>query len=137
MEDPTSVESTYIKVENTLPHTAIDTFKLIKVPWNAHSNRRLHSDLATSEYVARCPWSGMPDFAQLAIRYQPQDHLLEMKSLKMYITSFMDVGITMEEACQRICDDISAVIKPHWLEVQMSFSARGGYTNTVTMRYYA
>ena len=36
----------------------------------------------TDEFTAVCPWTGLPDFARLVIRYFPDRSLVELKSLK-------------------------------------------------------
>jgi len=44
------------------------------------------------------PFSGLPDFGTLTVRYVPSDVCLELKSLKYYLTSFRTVGIYQEHA---------------------------------------
>ena len=41
----------------------------------------------TDEFSAVCPYSGLPDFAKLVIRYVPGGTCIELKSLKYYVTS--------------------------------------------------
>ncbi|MDZ4247517.1 MAG: NADPH-dependent 7-cyano-7-deazaguanine reductase QueF, partial [Dehalococcoidia bacterium] len=52
----------------------------------------------TEEFTAVCPWTGLPDFAHLKITYYPDSLLVELKSLKYYLTSFRNVGILQEHA---------------------------------------
>ena len=52
----------------------------------------------TREFSAVCPYSGLPDFATLTIRYTPSDRCVELKSLKYYVTSYRNVGIFQEHA---------------------------------------
>ena len=58
------------------------------------------------EYNAICPKTGLPDFGHLTIRYVPDALCLELKSLKLYIVAFRNVGIFYENAVNRILDDV-------------------------------
>ena len=87
--------------------------------------------LGTDEFTILCPFSGLPDFAKLAIRYKPNGKVVEHKSLKLYLTSFRDVGILQEEAVEQIYRDLFNLLKPSALSVRAEFKARGGITNVV------
>jgi 7-cyano-7-deazaguanine reductase len=87
--------------------------------------------LETDEFTILCPFSGLPDFAKLAIRYKPKGKVVEHKSLKLYLTSFRDVGILQEEAVEQIYRDLFNLLKPSALSVRAEFKARGGITNVV------
>ena len=87
--------------------------------------------LETDEFTILCPFSGLPDFAKLAIRYKPKGKVVEHKSLKLYLTSFRDVGILQEEAVEQIYRDLFNLLKPSALSVRAKFKARGGITNVV------
>jgi 7-cyano-7-deazaguanine reductase len=62
--------------------------------------------IPTSEFTSVCPWSGLPDFAELTITFIPDRLLVEMKSLKYYLTSYRNVGIYQEHATNRILEDL-------------------------------
>ena len=49
----------------------------------------------TTEFTSVCPFSGLPDFAEVAIAYTPSRHCIELRSLKYYLMSYRDVGICM------------------------------------------
>ena len=87
--------------------------------------------LETDEFTILCPFSGLPDFAKLAIRYKPNGRVVEHKSLKLYLISFRDVGILQEEAVEQIYRDLFNLLKPSALSVRAEFKARGGITNVV------
>ena len=85
----------------------------------------------TREFVAVCPFSGLPDFAHLIIEYYPEGGLcIELKSLKYYITSFKDVGIYQEEATRRMHQDLGRVLNTKRLRVSTVYNVRGGFTTT-------
>ncbi|MFP4049934.1 MAG: preQ(1) synthase [Desulfovermiculus sp.] len=85
----------------------------------------------TREFVAVCPFSGLPDFALLTIEYYPEGGVcIELKSLKYYITSYKQVGIYQEKATQRIYQDLARVLNTKRLRVSTVYNVRGGFTTT-------
>ncbi|MDN5277041.1 MAG: 7-cyano-7-deazaguanine reductase [Clostridiales bacterium] len=89
----------------------------------------------TEEFSSVCPWTGLPDNAKLTIKYIPSNKLVELKSLKYYLTSYRNVGILQEHAVNRILDDLVNLIKPRYMEVIGEFVARGGISTRVTAKY--
>jgi len=92
-------------------------------------------EIPTSEFTSVCPWSGLPDFAEITIRYIPNEKLVEMKSLKFYLTSFRNVGIYQEHATQRILHDLVALLDPLWMEVEAVWNPRGGLSTRCLVRH--
>lgn len=87
----------------------------------------------TREFSAVCPYSGLPDFATLTIRYVPSDCCVELKSLKYYVVSFRNVGIFQEHATARIADDLFRLLRPRRLVVTTLYNVRGGFETTCTV----
>jgi len=87
----------------------------------------------TREFSAVCPYSGLPDFATLTIRYVPSDRCVELKSLKYYVVSFRNVGIFQEHAPARIAEDLFRLLQPHRLTVTTRYNVRGGFETTCTV----
>ena len=87
------------------------------------------------EYNAICPKTGLPDFGHLTIRYVPDRDCLELKSLKLYIVAFRNLGIFYENAVNRILDDCAAACRPKSMSVRGTFSSRGGISSVVEARY--
>ena len=87
------------------------------------------------EYNAICPKTGLPDFGALTIRYAPDRLCLELKSLKLYIVAYRNVGIFYENAVNRILDDCAAACRPRRMTVTGRFSSRGGISSVVEARY--
>ena len=71
----------------------------------------------TKEFSAVCPFSGLPDYGQLIIDYQPKSSIVELKSLKYYITSYRNVGIYQEHVTNRIFDDLNKLLNPTALTI--------------------
>lgn len=87
------------------------------------------------EYNAICPKTGLPDFGSLTIRYVPAERCLELKSLKLYIVAYRNVGIFYENAVNRILEDCVAACRPKRMTVAGRFSSRGGISSVVEASY--
>lgn len=92
-------------------------------------------EISTDEFTAVCPWSGLPDFGRLIIRYVPREHVLELKSFKYYVHSYRNVGIYQEHAANRILQDLVGAAKPVWMELELEYNVRGGVHTTVRVRW--
>lgn len=88
----------------------------------------------SDEFTAVCPYSGLPDFAKLTLRYVPAGRCVELKSLKYYVTSYRNVGIFQEHATAKIAEDLQRVLGAKWLEVKTVYNMRGGFLTTCTVR---
>ncbi len=89
----------------------------------------------TDEFTFVCPWSGLPDFARLVIRYIPNNSLVELKSLKYYLTSYRNVGILQEHAVNRILRDLVPLLQPVSMVVEAEYKERGGLKTKAVARY--
>src|SRR3989304_4032334 len=89
----------------------------------------------TDEFTAVCPWTGLPDFARLVIRYLPDQSLVELKSLKYYLTSYRNVGILQEHAVNRILQDLVQLLQPVSLVVEAEYRERGGIKTKAVAKY--
>lgn len=92
-------------------------------------------EIATDEWSCVCPFSGLPDFGTLTIRYLPSDACIELKSLKYYLTSFRNVGVYQEHAANRVLEDLVACCRPKWMEVVLDYRLRGGLHTVVTVTH--
>ena len=88
----------------------------------------------TEEFSAVCPYSGLPDFAKLTVRYIPNVRCVELKSLKYYVVSYRNVGIFQEHATAKIAEDLFALLEPQSLEVTTVYNPRGGFLTTCSVR---
>lgn len=92
-------------------------------------------EISTDEFTAVCPFSGLPDFGTLSVRYVPSAGCIELKSLKYYIQSYRNVGIYQEHAANRILEDLVACCHPSWLEVVLDYRLRGGIRTVVSVEH--
>jgi len=87
------------------------------------------------EYNAICPKTGLPDFGTLTIQYEPDRRCIELKSFKLYMTAWRNVGIFYENAVNRILRDLVDACRPVWMTVAGEFNARGGIRTRIDVRY--
>lgn len=87
------------------------------------------------EFTSVCPKTGLPDFGTITIKYVPDNHCLELKSLKMYFNAYRNIGIFMENSVNRILNDVVSSCKPISASVHGDFNARGGIKTVVEAKY--
>ncbi len=92
---------------------------------------------STEEFTSVCPFSGLPDFARVTIRYVPDALCLELRSLKYYLLSYRDVGIWYEHLVNRMLEDLALACRPRRMTVEIRCNPRGGLESTVTASYNA
>jgi 7-cyano-7-deazaguanine reductase len=108
--------------------------KLEAVP-NDTPERDYEIDFTIPEFTCLAPDSGFPDFATIRIHYIPDQKLVELKSLKLYINKFRDQEVFHEGAVNRILDDLVALLDPRFMEVVGDFNVRGNIKTVVTARH--
>ena len=111
------------------PCCALETFP------NHHSERDYTVTLRTREFTCVCPLTGQPDFAELTIRYVPDNRIVESKSLKLYLQSFRNAGTFHEHVVNVILDDIVAALAPRWCKITADFAVRGGIAISVDAEF--
>lgn len=89
----------------------------------------------TDEFTFVCPWTSLPDFARLVIRYVPSQSLVELKSLKYYLTSYRNVGILQEHTVNRILKDLVPLLQPVSMMVEAEYKERGGIKTRAIASY--
>jgi 7-cyano-7-deazaguanine reductase len=89
-------------------------------------------EIAIPEFTSVCPKTGLPDFGRLTLRYVPGKQCLELKSLKMYLLAYRDLGIFYENVVNRFLRDVVAATNPVWATVVGEFTPRGGLHSKVT-----
>jgi 7-cyano-7-deazaguanine reductase len=104
---------------------------------NKYRERDYEVDIRFPEFTCLCPMTSQPDFAEIIITYVPDELLVELKSLKLYLNSYRDKGIFHEEAVNRILDDFVTTVRPKRVTIKGKFNVRGGIHTTVTADYSA
>ena len=98
---------------------------------NPCSEKDYEINISFSEFTCLCPRSGYPDFATITIKYIPDMKIVELKSLKLYLNSFRNAGISHEEATNKIYSELEKKLKPRFLEVTGDFNPRGNVKTVI------
>lgn len=107
----------------------------ITVVDNLVRERQYNVSFTIPEFTCVCPMTGQPDFATLRITYTPDAHLIELKSLKLYINAYRNLGIFHEFVTNKILDDLVAACQPHRMAIEGDFNVRGGIKTVVNAAY--
>jgi 7-cyano-7-deazaguanine reductase len=89
-------------------------------------------EIVQPEFTSVCPKTGLPDSGKLVLRYVPDKVCLELKSYKMYLNAYRNLGIFQENVVNRVLQDVVKAAKPKFATVIGEFAARGGLSTTVT-----
>ena len=104
--------------------------ELVALP-NPYPGRDYEVRCETPEFTCVCPMTGQPDFATVTVTYVPGEHIVELKSLKLYLWSFRQEGAFHEDVTNRILDDLMAAIAPRRITVRTDWNVRGGIHTVV------
>ena len=117
-------------MSNSAPsHTEIEVVK------NHCSDRDYLVKISIPEFTCVCPRTGRPDFAIIEINYIPDALIVELKSLKLYLQGFRNIGIFHEAVTNKIIDDFRLACKPRKVDVVSRFNPRGGISTDVEVHW--
>ncbi|WP_414619624.1 preQ(1) synthase [Calothrix sp. CCY 0018] len=108
--------------------------KLITFP-NPRVGRRYNISITLPEFTCKCPFSGYPDFATIYVNYVPDEKVVELKAIKLYINSYREKYISHEESANQILDDIVAACDPLEITVKADFTPRGNVHTVVEVSH--
>ena len=83
-------------------------------------------EIVMPEFTSVCPKTGLPDHGELTLRYSPDKLCLELKSLKMYMLAYRNLGIFQENVVNRFLEDVVQACRPVAATVTGEFTPRGG-----------
>ena len=101
---------------------------------NEYSDRDYMINISIPEFSCVCPKTGLPDFGTIKINYVPKKHIVELKSLKLYIVKFRNIGIFHEHVTNQIMDDFIKSCNPKTIEVVGDFNPRGGIKTIINSK---
>ncbi len=113
----------------TKPNRDLATFP------NPQPERDYTLHIRIPEFTCLCPKTGQPDFATLHIDYVPDQHCVELKSLKQYIWSYRGEGAFHEAVTNRILSDLVNALAPRFARLAAEFNVRGGIYTTVVAEH--
>ena len=102
---------------------------------NPKPGREYEISFECGEFTCLCPRTGQPDFATMTITYVPDRQCVELKSLKLYLWSYRDVGAFHEDVVNHILDDLVKACSPRRMTVEGDFFIRGGIHTVVTAKH--
>lgn len=108
--------------------------ELITFP-NPRPGRKYDISITLPEFTCKCPFSGYPDFATIYINYSPDERVVELKALKLYINSYRDRYISHEESVNQILDDFVAACNPLEVNVKGDFTPRGNIHTVIEVQH--
>ena len=74
-----------------------------------------------------------PDFAKLFIIFYPNEKIIELKSLKIYLQQFRNTIISYERLINVVYDDLIETYNAKRLRIVMEFNTRGGISSKLTI----
>ncbi len=89
-------------------------------------------EISTSEFTSVCPKTGLPDHGTLMLRYVPDKRCLELKSFKMYLLAYRNLGIFQENVVNRVLRDVVKACDPVSATVTGEFTPRGGVYSKIS-----
>jgi len=119
-------------MDNTATAPSADQFETFP---NPYPQRDYVIHIVCPEFTSVCPKTGQPDFGTLTFTYVPDQVCIELKSLKLYLQKYRNVGAFYENVTNRILDDLVAVVQPRRMKLVASFTPRGGISTNVTVDY--
>ncbi len=112
----------------------IEEGQLITFP-NPRVGRRYDIHITLPEFTCKCPFSGYPDFATIYLTYVPNERVVELKAIKLYINSYRDRYISHEESINQILDDFVAACDPLEATIKGDFHPRGNVHTVIEVRH--
>lgn len=118
-----------------MTHTESPSFEQLETFPNPNPGRAYVIEIVCPEFTSLCPKTGHPDFGTITFTYTPGQTCVELKSLKLYLHRYRNVGSFYEAVVNRLLDDFVAACSPHRCQIVGFFTPRGGITTTVTCTY--
>jgi 7-cyano-7-deazaguanine reductase len=104
---------------------------------NPRPGRDYTIEIVCPEFTSLCPKTGQPDFGTITFRYTPGQTCVELKSLKLYLQRYRNVGVFYEAVVNQLLDDFVSACQPVRCTVVGAFTPRGGITTTITCQHEA
>ena len=102
---------------------------------NIYHSRDYEINVIIPEFTCVCPKTSQPDYATIEIYYIPNQLIVELKSLKLYLQQYRNLGIFHETVTNKILDDFKAACSPRQIKIIGRFNARGGISTNVSVSW--
>ncbi|MBN1353274.1 MAG: NADPH-dependent 7-cyano-7-deazaguanine reductase QueF [Candidatus Omnitrophica bacterium] len=124
--------SSYTGLQDNVRSMALPKIDILE---NKYKDKDYNVRVETSEFTCVCPKTGLPDFAHISVEYRPDKFCVELKSFKLYLSAFRNIGIFHENVTNRILDDFVKASHPRSARIRAEFNLRGGIKTTVEREY--
>lgn len=101
-----------------------DIDKDLEIWPNKHS-KNYTINITFPEFSCLCPRSGYPDYATFYLEYVPNELVVELKAVKLYINAFRDRHISHEDSANEFFDVLYEKLKPRHMKLKADFQPRG------------
>jgi 7-cyano-7-deazaguanine reductase len=112
-----------------------DFKKMLEPIENPATHRDYTIEIICPEFTSVCPKTGQPDYGELTFEYVPDQLMVELKSLKMYLQQYRNEGIFYENVTNTIFDDFVEMVKPKKAKLTARWTPRGGIRSIITAEY--
>src|SRR5471032_2100560 len=93
---------------------------------NPHPDNDYLVRFTAPEFTTLCPITGQPDFAHFVLDYVPGKALVESKSLKLFLSSFRNIGAFHEDCTLQIGKRVQQACRPKFIRIAGLWYPRGG-----------
>jgi len=93
--------------------------------WPNQYKRNYLIKMTLPEFSCLCPRSGYPDYATIYLEYTPDEFVVELKAMKLYINSFREKHISHENSANEIYEMLESKIKPKYMKIVADYNPRG------------
>ncbi len=104
--------------------SSFDVEKDLEIWPNEHQRHYLIK-MTLPEFSCLCPRSGYPDYATIYVEYTPNEWVVELKAMKLYINSFRERHISHENSANEIYEVLERKLQPKYLKVIADYNPRG------------
>lgn len=93
--------------------------------WPNKHTKNYTINITFPEFSCLCPRSGYPDYATFYLEYVPNELVVELKAVKLYINAFRDKHISHEDSANEFFDVLYEKLKPRHMKLKADFQPRG------------
>ncbi|RUM64339.1 MAG: NADPH-dependent 7-cyano-7-deazaguanine reductase QueF [Sulfurimonas sp.] len=93
--------------------------------WPNEHRRHYLIKMTLPEFSCLCPRSGYPDYATIYVEYTPNEWVVELKAMKLYINSFRQRHISHENSANEIYEVLEQKLQPKYLKIIADYNPRG------------
>lgn len=105
---------------------------LLETIENKNKGKKYVCEHVFPELTALCPTTALPDFYTITILYEPNEKLVELKSLKFYFSEYRNAKVYHEELANDILADFVKIVDPNWVFIELKVNVRGGISSTIS-----